>query len=407
MSQINFKPSDLDYLLSTVAVRERSKILFDQALNGKTHFKLNLERLDECANFVFEVIKQNYPSFEIPFHSRLGHFKALGVDRVLKFNQLTQKLSTSDRLQALLDLVIVSVLLDAGAGMQWSYFEASTNLKLSKSEGLAIASFDMFCAGKFSDQGENPFQVTGQALINLTLDDLKQGFQVSEVNPLLGLEGRLNLLKSCGELILAKPNTFGSSRLSSFLNQFTDQDQIDALKVLNAVLTELAPIWPGRLSLAGQSLGDAWQHRLLGNFESSSSIIPFHKLSQWLTYSLLDSFINFNKKVINTEHLTGLPEYRNGGLFLDCQVLELRDQSSKDREHQASDELIIEWRALTVILLDLLAEKIRSKLNKSEVDFPLAKVLEGGSWAAGRVMAKKLRADGGPPLNIISDGTVF
>jgi hypothetical protein len=48
-----------------------------------------------------------------------------------------------------------------------------------------------------------------------------------------------------------------------------------------------------------------------------------------------------------------------------------------------------------------------SKLNKTEADFPLAKVLEGGSWWAGRKIAKIKRPDSSPPLKIISDGTVF
>jgi hypothetical protein len=34
-------------------------------------------------------------------------------------------------------------------------------------------------------------------------------------------------------------------------------------------------------------------------------------------------------------------------------------------------------------------------------------MLEGGSWAAGRRIARSLRADGGSPITVISDGTVF
>jgi hypothetical protein len=38
---------------------------------------------------------------------------------------------------------------------------------------------------------------------------------------------------------------------------------------------------------------------------------------------------------------------------------------------------------------------------------PLASVLEGGSWAAGRAIAFSRRADGSPPIKVVSDGTVF
>jgi hypothetical protein len=69
--------------------------------------------------------------------------------------------------------------------------------------------------------------------------------------------------------------------------------------------------------------------------------------------------------------------------------------------------MIVEWRALTVALLDRIASLVRSELGMPAQKFPLACVLEGGTWAAGRRIAKRKRADGGPPLNVISDGTVF
>jgi hypothetical protein len=68
---------------------------------------------------------------------------------------------------------------------------------------------------------------------------------------------------------------------------------------------------------------------------------------------------------------------------------------------------VVEWRALTVILLDELAHSIRVKLGRNAETLPLVKVLEGGTWAAGRRIARERRADGGPPLTIVSDGTVF
>ena len=65
------------------------------------------------------------------------------------------------------------------------------------------------------------------------------------------------------------------------------------------------------------------------------------------------------------------------------------------------------WRSLTVALLDRLAPMVRERLGVSAKDFPLACVLEGGTWAAGRRIAREKRADGGPPIAVISDGTVF
>ena len=105
--------------------------------------------------------------------------------------------------------------------------------------------------------------------------------------------------------------------------------------------------------------------------------------------------------------LTGLPEYRNGGLLLDAGVIVPRQASLAERRFKPGDEAVVEWRALTVALLDELAPLVREQLGRSEGDMPLAAILEGGTWAAGREIALEKRAGGTPPLAIESDGTVF
>jgi hypothetical protein len=111
--------------------------------------------------------------------------------------------------------------------------------------------------------------------------------------------------------------------------------------------------------------------------------------------------------VVDIDGLTGLAEYRNGGLFVDTGVLVLRNPADATREHEASSTLVIEWRALTVALLDRVAERMRARLGLDLGSLPLAKVLEGGTWAAGRNIAREKRADGSPPIRVISDGSVF
>ncbi len=110
---------------------------------------------------------------------------------------------------------------------------------------------------------------------------------------------------------------------------------------------------------------------------------------------------------MDLDALTGLPEYRNGGLFFDMGVISLRDAADASRMHAADAHLVIEWRALTISLLDRLAPLVRARLGVRAEDFPLARMLEGGSWAAGRRLAAAARPDGGPPLHVVSDGTVF
>ena len=135
--------------------------------------------------------------------------------------------------------------------------------------------------------------------------------------------------------------------------------------------------------------------------------MPFHKLSQWLTYSLVEPLETAGLPVAEIDRLTGLAEYRNGGLFIDCGIIEPRDPGILQRALDALSEPVVEWRALTVALLDRLASGVRERLGKTAEEFPLARVLEGGSWAAGREIARERRPDGAPPLTVISDGTLF
>ncbi len=112
-------------------------------------------------------------------------------------------------------------------------------------------------------------------------------------------------------------------------------------------------------------------------------------------------------EIVDLHEMTGLAEYRNGGLFIDSGLLSLRMATMAKVELEPSSDAIIEWRALTIRLLDEIAPHVRLQLRKTEKDFPLVKMLEGGTWWAGRAIAKEKREGGVPPLKIKSDGTVF
>ena len=132
-------------------------------------------------------------------------------------------------------------------------------------------------------------------------------------------------------------------------------------------------------------------------------IVPFHKLSQWLTYSIAETLLRSGKGVCDIEKLTGLAEYRNGGLFIDSGVLELKQEFTKP-SYSIENRTIIEWRALTVYLLDRIAERVSSLLGR---DLSLPRVLEGGTWHVGRELAYERSPKGESPLNVNTDGTVF
>lgn len=396
--------SELQTILDPSTIRVRTSCLFEKAQKGETAFSVHLEKLPACIDFVLEVTRRNYPDGVIPYHGRYEHLRAGNIDRIAA---LVALLGTDprERARCLIDLVVVSVLLDAGAGNSWAFEEHG--VKYTRSEGLAVASFSMFEQGAFSDDPKHPFQVTAKALEKLTVADVEKGFQVSAKNPLLAVEGRTSLLTRLASSMRAFPQYFpgGNPRPGAMLDVLLAQGghSIRAQDILRHLLLGLSRMWPARVTIEGVGFGDVWPR----GGTSFDDLIPFHKLSQWLTYSLIEPFESAGVRVEGVDELTGLPEYRNGGLFLDFGVLALRDPALANRELEASSPEIIEWRALTVQLLDRVGEAVRQKLGKTSHELPLARVLQGGTWSAGREIAKKLRPGGVPPLTLKSDGMVF
>ena len=381
-------------LLTAAAVRQHCSEVAGEAIAGRSaHFHWHERRLPEVAGYVVDVIRARYPSLRVPFHSRWRHFEAGGIDR---WGKLAAKrgLVGIERARAAIDLVIPSVLLDAGAGPEWRYTEAGTGQVHARSEGLALASLALYESGGLDN------------LERITAEEIGRAFQVGPGNPLVGLEGRAALLASLGRLMRGSPQWFGTpARLGHLVDAWRARakgNRIAAADILATLLEVLGPMWPGRLVKDGVPLGDCWPHPA-----AKGGLVPFHKLTQWLTYSLLEPLADAGLEVTGLDALTGLPEYRNGGLLLDLGLLEAKDATFHTRTLTVDEPAVVEWRALTVVALDRLAPLVREGLGVAENDFPLARMLEGGTWAAGRKIAAERRAGGPPPVKVQSDGTVF
>jgi Protein of unknown function (DUF1688) len=431
------------YLRSPLAIRARCEAIFEAGLTGSLgHFAIDLGALPAVVDKVVEVTRAAYPDLQIPVHGRINHFRAGGIDRVAELDaRLTAAAGDAAtdrdaRARAWIDLIVVSVLLDAGAGDAWRYAEPGTGCALARSEGLAVASLHAFEAGVFSSDPARPLCADAAGLAGLDPERLAAAFQVGPDNPLVGFEGRVELLRALGAAIAAAPAIFPAGRPGGLLDHLDglpaaggiderseergDGDPagwaggagrnargFTAAALLRALLDGLAPIWPGRIELGGVNLGDVWRHPAADGSGPSAGLVPFHKLSQWLAYSLFEPLERTGRRIAQPGALTGLPEYRNGGLFIDLGVLVPRRDDIRAAVHAPGDEVVVEWRALTVALLDRVAEAVRLRLGKTPAELPLARVLEGGTWAAGRAVARERRPGGGPPLHIRSDGTVF
>ncbi len=375
------------------------------------HFTLDLEKMTSTASFVVDVIKEQYPDFNIPYHSRWRHFEAGNVDRINVMQKKLSPIYSAEQGKILYELVIISVLLDAGAGSSWRFLDKETNKEYSRSEGLALASLALYQNGIFSDNPKDPLRVDAQSLLNFSEQDLLQGFQVSANNPIEGVQGRVALLNRLGKTLQQKTQYFGTEgRLGNFysyISSLNTHNTLSATTLFQAVLDAFSDIWPIRLTFQGVPLGDVWIHNALKTSTPGSEYVPFHKLSQWLSYSLIEPLEQAGIKVIDLEQLTGLPEYRNGGLLIDTELLQVKNKNLLLQAQEPGSEAIVEWRALTVSLLDEIAVLIRKQLHMDAHTLPLAKILQGGTWEAGRRIAKIKRIQGSPPIEIISDGTIF
>jgi hypothetical protein len=378
----------LQYLRTPRAIRERAGQVLKYVEDGRSSWwALDANGLEAAVQATLKVTRQRFPDpSRIPFHSRWRHFEAGGHDRWAALAPRLKDLPREEVARRRIDRAVVSVLLDAGAGPAWSYREPATNETYARSEGLGVASLNMFANGAFSrDAKGDPLRVDAERLAALTPMDIAMGFQVKAHNPLLGLEGRAGLLRKLGGVALERPGDLfdivGTGR------------EVKAADILAAVLEKLSPIWPS-------PMGDVWPHPAIG-------LVPFHKLSQWMSYSLVEPIEGAGLEVVALDALTGLPEYRNGGLLVDAGALRPKQKALLEKTFAAGDEPIVEWRALTVALLDRIGEHVRRHLGMDAAHLPLVKVLEAGTWFAGRMLAAERRPGGGPPIVVESDGTVF
>ena len=405
------EPSAQSSLMSAAAVRERCGQIYAAASDGRlAHFTLHEERLDAAADRVITVTRRAYPDLKVPFHARWRHFVVNGEDRWSTLAD-SHGFDQGERARTAIDLAVTSVLLDAGAGASWRYHDPKSGDSFVRSEGLAIASLEAFANGLFSSDPKQRCRADASALAATGEAAVASAFQVTSDNPLDGLSGRTLLMKALGQALQARPDLFGPDepRIGNLYDYLvkTHPDGLSAPDLLKIVLEAFGDIWPGRIVLDGANLGDTWRHPAASAAGETNGLVPFHKLSQWLTYSLIEPLREAGMAVTGIDGLTGLAEYRNGGLFIDTGVLVPRNADILGKAFAPGDEVIVEWRALTVILLDKVAKRVRERLGLTERDLPLASVLEGGTWAAGRDIARELRPGGLPPINIAGDGSVF
>ncbi len=395
------------------AIRAESEKLFDFVSNGYSdYFQIDYSRLSHTASFVAEVIRENYPDLNIPLHSRIRHFLLSNTDLYEAYFDDGTK-GNIEQLRKQIELIITSVFLDGGAGADWSYYDDNTKSHYSRSEGLAAASFNCYRGGLYSPFLDKPCYVDGRTLQALSEKALADEFQIREDNELIGFENRVKLVNKLGTIVetdsLFQRN--GMRRLGHLADELVSlsaNNIVSTENIFATLVTSFSALWVKENSPDSALVGDIWRHKAVESDTNPLGLVPFHKILQWLTYSLLEPLERFGLEVVDVERLTGLPEYRNGGLFIDSDVLKVKSVSPTEVGLDISSEFVIEWRALTIGFLDRLRPLVVELLTSDQqLDLTMGQFLQGGSWAAGRKIARNLRLNGEPPFKINLDGTLF
>jgi hypothetical protein len=365
----------------------------DRALAGLSeHFTVDLSRCAALAAELEARVAASLASSREP--GRLRHFEACPA---LATRLAVATASAVSPSQLLVDLLVPSVLCDAGAGPSWRFVAQGTTLE--RSEGLAAATLQLFLSGALSSDGVSP-RTDGAALAKLDLSTFEDAFQIGPSNPLRGGLRRLELLRRLGAAMLKDTELFPGGRPSG-LCDWVASNRPSATALARRLVVSLRSAWPDRRRLPGEPPGDVFSASRFAPGETG--LFGFHKLVLFLVHSLAEPLASSGVPLEGFSELPPLPEYRSGGLLLDSGVLCSKLPISGP--HPFDGPLVVEWRALTVALLARLRAPSLSRFG-AERD-RAARVFEASVWALGRDLARARRPGGEAPVIIDGDGELF
>ena len=174
----------------------------------------------------------------------------------------------------------------------------------------------------------------------------------------------------------ATPAVFGAparlGNLFDYLRAHASDGRIEAGFVLRTLLVALGPVWPGRMVLDGVPLETA------GGTPPPPAAGPAAQ-----AHAVADLFdagtAGGGLTVTGTDALTGLPEYRNGGLLYDFALMVPRDPGFAGHAPHGRRAGHRRMAGLDRVGPRPVAQGVRDALGLSAEAFPLARVLEGGT----------------------------
>jgi len=392
-------------------IRRKAHMMLELATEGRlAHVGVDLEKLDTAVAAVLETTKENYPDFQIPPYGIWRGFEAGGVDRWQAMASARGFETAEEMLAAAADLAILGISMTTVHPANWRYEDRMTETGAAGAQASALAAFHMFASGSFSSEMTDPYRVDASALVSMDLIELAAGLQWDDRDDADYLKAMQRHLKRLGEALALRPDLFGEGEATRpgvlAVNLAKESNgPIDAGQVLDRLLEALAPVWEGGATTGDIWLGDAFVHSALpGN--DVHAIVPFHLAAQQMVYSLVEPFAWAGFEVSGLDKLTAPADLAHAALLVKSGVLTLTEDNGSLAPEAIRDRMI-EVRALTIALIDKLAERLANGLGMSLDQVPFTCILEGGTNRAGDYILEQAPENLQDLGKILNPGAVF
>ena len=399
-------------------MRERAHRMLAIGLDDELPISaIDLDRLDGAVDLVLETTRKAYPTSTCRSIRAGGTSSSTATTAGRASPTQHRWPDRAARARAEFDLAIVSVLLDAGAGPTWRYRDAADR-RGDRPLGRAWRWRASRCSRPALSRPmpRDPLRADADVLANLAVADLARGFQVAR---------RQSAGRPRGPRRSAAPPRQAGRREAGCLRHATTAAArrpvrsargagrraaaSRARRSCRELLQQLGPIWPSRLTLGGIPLGDCWRHPALTTRRRDQR--PGAAAQALAMAGLFADRAAADAPASTSPTSTASPASPNIAMAA-CSSIPACWRSATptmpQREHDVASPLVVEWRALTVALLDRSPTAVRQRLG---LDARVAAAGEDAAKAApgprAARIARERRADGSPPLKVISDGTVF
>jgi hypothetical protein len=384
-------PSAATNLLSAEAVRTRCGAVLEAALAGDLdHVAADLSRLPDTVGKTVAAIEAAYPDHQIPPFGCWRFFEADEVDRWAVLAGTRNFETPSAMLRSAADLAITSHCVSVPVNSAWEWSDPVTGRAYPGRTGLGLGILSMFAAGSFSADPADPMRVDAHALIRLEGAEVAYGLQLDWNRDGDTIKAIADLLKRLGEATGMRPDLFEVDNetrpgiLADRLAVKSDGAPIDLSECLAELQNGLSPMWAGGAALGDVVLGDAFHHSALLQGEAGAGIVPFHLVPQEIAYALVEPFAWAGLETSALDSLTGLANLEHALLFLDAGAMSLKQGPGSVLEGQEALDRAIELRAVSVALMDRIADALRQELDAPSEALPLTCIMEGGTVRAGK-----------------------